>query len=503
MHTRTDQRAYDIVEPYPPAMVESLRAVGYDLPMAVADLVDNSITAGARSLNVIFHWDGDASMIAIVDDGAGMTEERLIDAMRVGSSDPTEVRDKHDLGRFGLGLKTASFSQCRRVTVHTKSSRKKIATRCWDLDYVKQTKQWRILRTGTTQSDHFKLEIGTSGTVVIWEKLDRVVRDAQVDNPRHHDLFNERAALVEQHLGMVFHRFMSGIRSIKFCINGRPIKPWDPFLQNHEATQHPDSQSLSIGPDRVQVDCFILPHHSKLTPKEHADVAGPNGWLAHQGFYVYRNRRLLVPGDWLGLGVRKEEHYKLARIRVDLSNTMDDLWEIDVKKNTARVPVSIRKDLANLGRVTRERAVAVYRHRGKVISKGHGPKDSFVWEQRVRHGKISYHLNREHPLVNRVLERSGAERSATIALLRLIEESIPVPLIVLTSAEKPDQGSTPFEYTPSSEIYSVMTELFLALVASGLNKEEALRKLRSMEPFDRFPEYVQNLPATLEAKGAQ
>src|SRR5262245_27379490 len=199
---KKDEDTYDIVEPYAPAMIESLRSVGYDLPMAIADLVDNSITAEARSVNVIFHWNGDDSVIAIEDDGAGMTEEQLVDAMRVGSADPTAMREKHDLGRFGLGLKTASFSQCRLVTVHTKSARKKIATRCWDLDYVRETKQWRIRKIGTAQAEHFKREIGASGTVVIWEKLDRIVKGTHVDNPRDLDIFNERAAAVEKHLGM-------------------------------------------------------------------------------------------------------------------------------------------------------------------------------------------------------------------------------------------------------------------------------------------------------------
>jgi hypothetical protein len=348
-----------------------------------------------------------------------------------------------------------------------------------------------------------KKSIGASGTVVVLEKLDRIVRGTDVNNARDRDIFNERAASVEQHLGMVFHRFMTGTRPGRFMINGRPVKPWDPFLENHDATQHPDSQRLAVGNGRVQVDCFVLPHHSKLSPQEHIEAGGPYGWLAHQGFYIYRNDRLLIPGHWLGLGVRKEEHYKLARICVDLPNTMDELWGIDVKKNTAKVPVSIQKDLMNLGRVTREKAVLIYRHRGQVVTREHGARDAFVWEQRVKHGKIFYRLNRDHPLIHWVLAENPDRKSSITALLRLIEESIPVPLIVLTSAEKPDQGATPFEQAPSSEIYSVMIELFLALRGSGLSDKEAIRKLHSMEPFDRFPEYVENLPETLKAKGIQ
>ncbi len=299
---------------------------------------------------------------------------------------------------------------------------------------------------------------------------------------------------------MVFHRFMKGPGRIRFTINGGELRPWDPFLEEHEATQHPDSHPLALRGETIPVDCFVLPHHSKLTAEEHAAAAGPQGWLAHQGFYIYRNRRLLVAGDWLDLGVRKEEHYKLARIRVDLPNTLDDLWHIDVRKSTAKVPVGVRRELSGIGRVTREKAVAVYRHRGKVINRAHGPKETFVWEQKVRHGKISYRVNREHPLIAGLLEEAKPHRNTIKALLRLVEETVPVPLIVLTSAEKPDQAASPFEAAPSSEIYAVMIELFTALRRSGLSERQAIEKLRMMEPFDRFPEYVENLPETIKAQ---
>jgi hypothetical protein len=495
------EQEYDIVEPYAPAMIESLRAVGYDLPTAVADLIDNSISACATQIDLIFEWNGEESVICVADNGLGMDESHLIRAMRIGSTDPTETREKNDLGRFGLGLKTASFSQCRAFTVHTKTEGGGIATRRWDLDYVRETKGWRILKAGTTTSLRFAGGIRKSGTVVVWEKLDRVVGGTAVDNPRDRDVFNERVESVEKHVAMVFHRFIRGTRRIRLTVNGRPVAPWDPFLEDHNATQHPDSHDLKLRGEKIAVDCFILPHHSKLSAEQHADAAGPRGWLAHQGFYIYRNSRLLVPGDWLDLGVRKEEHYKLARIRVDIPNMLDDLWDIDVKKSTAKVPGGIRRELTGIGRVTREKASDVYRHRGKVVHRTHGPKETFVWEQKVKHGKIFYHVNRDHPLIARLLAEAKPYRSTIKALLRLVEETVPVPLIVLTSAEKPDQAATPFESAPSSEIYNVMIELFLALKHSGLSERQAIGKLHTIEPFDRFPEYVENLPDTLKAQG--
>jgi hypothetical protein len=494
------EREYDVVEPYAPAMIESLRAVGYDLPTAVADLIDNSISAGASQVDLIFEWNGEESAICIADNGRGMDESQLIQAMRVGSTDPTETRAETDLGRFGLGLKTASFSQCRAFTLHTRATGGDIATRQWDLDYVRETREWRVIKSGTATSLRFAERIRNSGTVVVWEKLDRIVKGITVDSARDRDVFNERAEAVERHLAMVFHRFVAGTGRIFLTINGRQIAPWDPFLEHHDATQHPDSHILKLRGERIAVDCFILPHHSKLSTEEHAEAAGPRGWLAQQGFYIYRNSRLLVPGDWLDLGVRKEEHYKLARIRVDIPNTLDDLWDIDIKKSTAKVPLGIRRELAGIGRVTRERAADVYRHRGKVVHRTHGPKDTFVWEQRVKHGKIFYRVNRHHPLVAQLLEDATEYRRAIRALLRLVEETVPVPLIVFTSAEKPDQAAAPFESAPSTEIYNVMFELYLSLRKSGLSERQAISKLHCIEPFDRFPEYVENLPETLKAQ---
>ena len=140
---------YEISAPKPSALVESLRSVGYSLPTAIADILDNSITAHAKNVWIDFHWDGPDSRIAIVDDGDGMDEATLTDAMRPGSANPLDSRKADDLGRFGLGLKTASFSQCRKVTVWSRQTKAHLAGRCWDLDYVADHDEWRLLKAST------------------------------------------------------------------------------------------------------------------------------------------------------------------------------------------------------------------------------------------------------------------------------------------------------------------------------------------------------------------
>ncbi|OYV05578.1 MAG: ATP-binding protein, partial [Verrucomicrobiales bacterium VVV1] len=136
----------DVVPPHAASLAEALRAFSYELPTAIADLVDNSISARAKHIWVDFHWDGSDSVIVITDDGAGMSEEKLVAAMRPGSQSPLEKRQPHDLGRFGLGMKTASFSQCRRVTVRSKQVPRKSATRCWELDYLMKVGIWKLQR---------------------------------------------------------------------------------------------------------------------------------------------------------------------------------------------------------------------------------------------------------------------------------------------------------------------------------------------------------------------
>ncbi len=150
---------YEIATPRPGALIESLRSIGYDLPTAVADIIDNSLTASARQVDIVFHWAGANSWICILDDGIGMPDRKLFEAMRPGSQNPLQTRSSNDLGRFGLGLKTASFSQARRLTVITKTTRGSIAVREWDLDYVEREDEWRLLKEPTIDIKAWKAQL--------------------------------------------------------------------------------------------------------------------------------------------------------------------------------------------------------------------------------------------------------------------------------------------------------------------------------------------------------
>lgn len=482
---------YDRAEPRAEAMIHSLRAFGYDLGAAVADLIDNSIAAGARDIRLEFLWDGAASTFSITDDGRGMGEAELVEAMRPGCRSPLEERDPTDLGRFGLGLKTASFSQCRKLTVGSKRSGGNVAARCWDLGYVQACCDWRLLRVRSSAFAEraAKLNGQASGTVVLWEDMDRVVGGASVASKADHDLFLERVDGVFRHVAMVFHRFLQRPNAPSISINGRPVAAWDPYLTGEPATQLLTAEALRIFGKRLKVSPYVLPHHSRLDPETHARAGGPRGWTAQQGFYVYRNDRMLVAGDWLGLGMRKEEHYRLARIMLEIPNSMDAEWELDVKKSVARPPAALRPSLKRIASLTCARAAEVYRHRGKLLARSASRDYVYMWLRKARKDTTSYSINREHPLVRELLRLPGA-RGKLGALLRLVEETVPVPMIAIDQAEQPDKHSEPFQHVASREIRELMGEVYRSLRASGSSPAEAKGTLVRMEPFDRYPDLV-------------
>lgn len=476
------------------AMIESLRAVGYSPQTAIADLIDNSIAAHATNVLVTFWWDGSSSWVSVSDDGDGMGPAQLTEAMRPGTMGPLEQRRPEDLGRFGLGLKTASFSQCRRLTVASKPAGEAVSIRCWDLDFVAETNRWRLLTKASADS-LARIEgslSGSHGTVVLWECLDRMVGDVHVDNFKAHARFLEMVDLVDSHLGMVFHRYLSGSApklSISVDCGSGPqaVQPWDPFMEDHPATFCTPEESEILPGGRVKLRGYVLPHKSKLSDEEHRSGGGPEGWNARQGFYIYRNNRLVVAGSWLGLGQdrpwTREEHYKLARLRLDIPNTMDLLWHLDVKKSDARPPGEIREWLKSRALVVRSQAKNVFSHRGAIGPRKKGPQLPSIWKPVTIDGHPAYRIDRTHPLAERV--RSACEDTEAFrAMLAMLEQTVPVQRIWLDMAEQPDMPAGPFEFSPDDELLDVAKAMFAALIENkGLTEDQAREHMRGLEVF--------------------
>jgi hypothetical protein len=480
------------------AMLEALRGLGYSTAAALADIIDNSVSAGAKEVRVDFAWDGPTSRITILDDGRGMNDAELESAMRLGDKNPLDARATHDLGRFGMGLKTASFSQCRRLTVATVKEGEESCLR-WDLDELAADPEggWLLFEGPARGSKSFisGLKGKKSGTQVLWETMDRVVTTGYTS-----DTFHDLIDTVESHLAMVFHRLLQGPRAkLKLLLNGRPVMPWDPFMSGHPAkpwTSPITNHSTAYG--TVSVQCHVLPHRDKLTIAEFEANAGPEGWTAQQGFYVYRNERLLVAGGWLGLGNsrawNREEAHRLARIRLDIPNTADAEWKIDVRKSTARPPVSLRPWLTLLAENTRERARRVFAYRGTPApAQGNTPIEQAWRVERVKAG-MRYRIDETHPSVTAVLASAGALQPLIRSMLRVIEETVPVQRIWLDTAENKETPRTGFEGEPNAAITEVASVLFDDLIErKGLSVEEARKAMLRTEPFQKYPALVAKL----------
>lgn len=476
-------------EPEASSMIETFRAIGYSIHAAIADIIDNSVSAGAKKIWVDFEWKGAETWLSIKDDGTGMDNEELIQAMRPGSRNPNEERGSKDLGRFGLGLKTASFSQCRKLTVLSRKADLNLVYWTWDLDYVSQTGKWELIDYIPSGFNNWFGE-SESGTVVVWNDLDRLVKNLKEDDKTALDKFLHIMESVKKHLAMVFHRFMENSR-IKIYFQQRQIAPWNPFLIDDSATQKLPEEPLQNS--MVRIRGFVLPHKSKLTEDEFKKAEGPGGWNEQQGFYIYRNERMLLAGHWLGM-FRKEEHYKLARIMVDIPNNLDAEWQIDIKKSVARPPIGLRDQLKAYASNVRSKAVEVYRHKGRVLQRKYASiQFQPVWQEKQRHGKRFYEINRDHPYLQSLLEGGIHKASDLFNLLRFIEETVPVPLITIKESEQPELQGQPFEEADQEPVRQAIKKMYERLTGDGKSGDQAKAIILTIEPFNLFPHFVETL----------
>ncbi|MEU3081075.1 ATP-binding protein [Streptomyces albidoflavus] len=483
--------AYDLAPPEPVGMVASLSSLGYSLPDAIADLVDNSVSAKAGTIDVEFTWDGRASWVAVVDDGHGMSEEALVTAMTVAARWSATDRTSTDLGRYGVGLKSASFSQCRLLTVCTAEADGPWRSRTWDLDVVEQTGEWRLLRRPPAEAEKAleQLTAGRSvGTIVLWHRIAGYRGIAAADRRTQRQFYDE-AEKVRSHLGLVFARFLTGSAALTLRVTSLPVEPWDPFLSSHPSVMHHPVENLPLEGHKVRVKPFILPGLQRLTPAEAERAGGPKGWLRQQGFYVYRRNRLILAGSWLGIrGLRREERYNLARIAVDIPAETDAQWQVDVRKATVVPPVALRQHLQRIARTVRSAAAETVRNRGQIAARQRAENLSFAWSVRRDENTVHCRINRKHPMIQAVLREGGGDPANIRALLRLLEETVPVPALRVLhetdTADDPEPFGGPGKAT--EEATKVAQCMFDVLVTQGRSPDEARQVIRTMQPFDQL-----------------
>ncbi|RUS48855.1 ATP-binding protein [Cohnella sp. AR92] len=472
--------------PNAPVLMEATRAIGYSIETAVADIIDNSVTAHATEVHIMFFPIGNP-YVAIMDNGSGMNEDEIKNAMRYGSKNPLDTRASGDLGRFGLGLKTASMSQCRRLTVISKKNDAIVGAQ-WDLDFIESTNDWSLkLLDSDDVADipHIdQLKEKVTGTLVVWQALDRLsLGDANFDQT-----MGKYMDLVREHLSLVFHRYLAGeqgIKKIEIFMNNVKLEPIDPFLSS-KSTQVMADESISIEGHKVMVRPYTLPHISQLSESDISMLGGKDGLRKLQGFYVYRNKRLLVWGTWFRL-MRQGDLSKLARVRVDIPNSLDYLWTLDIKKSIAVPPEAVRRNLAGIIGKISESSKRTWVFRGK---KETDESKIHIWNRvKARQGGIFYEINRDHPLVEAV-SSNAANKQLVEKLLQQIERSLPLNQLYIDLTN--DERIVNENEVSQSDLSNLLEQL-LAGCRDVKEREMMLKRLASTEPFNQQPELLRDL----------
>jgi hypothetical protein len=409
--------------PQPSALVASLRSIGYTLETAIADIIDNSITAKAKKVSIRFAWNQGDPWLAIIDDGYGMSKKDLLSAMRFGSKDPTIIRDPSDLGRFGMGMKTASISQCRKLTVLSKTNGMVSATE-WNLDALSSDYQsgWLLIslddedilqdnRLSSLLQSH--LSNVESGTIVLWRNLDVLLQgENQIQNENAFN--NLLGKQVQKHISTTFHRFLSpnsGYSKLTIDFNAGLLEGFNPFGRPSPKRQELSEEVINLPQGKIHIQPYILPHKNKIPIKEYESNGGDEGYLYNQGFYVYRNRRLILKSTWFRL-IKKQVSTQLIRVRIDIPNSLDHLWSINVNKSEVSPPVVVKNRLKTLIGEISDKGKRVYKQRAVTLQN----KTKFpIWKRVLKeNNKVKYAVNDEHPLIQSVLNEVAEDKQKLI-----------------------------------------------------------------------------------------
>lgn len=472
------------------SLMMSMRALGYSVEASIADLVDNSIAAEAETIGIEFAATPEP-YLAVIDDGFGMDRQTLIEAMRFGSADPRIERHGNDLGRFGLGLKTASLAQCRKVTVLTIHEGELNAAE-WDLDECEKRGTWWLScpDPDLAAPEHAaRLRTEGKGTVVLWRELDRLIPEPTV---RSEAALDDALSGVPDHLGFTFHRFTDsrGPKPLRIAVNNRDVPQFDPFLEGHPRGQKLHAESFTIDGHKVEVTPFVLPFPSRLSDAELQKAGGRESVKGGHGFYIYRGNRLVVPGGWFRI-VPSDELVRLARVKVDVPTQLDHLWKVDIRKTVLEPPKELRRNLRRIVGDASKRSRRVYQFRG---NRQQGERHRPVWARFTgRDSAAQWRVDREHPVVRAL----ASENANTVEqLLRLIENSLPVHDIhVHLANDVPVADEARFK---EQELEALAQRLVDSMGDDHEARRALIAGLPDIEPFSRDIEMAERIAARLE-----
>ena len=435
------QLDFEDVTPKPEDLIKSIAEQGYRLETAIADLIDNSISAGADRIEVLVETGKRPFTMFIADNGKGMDLETLKAAMRFPSSSIEAVRVKKDLGRFGLGLKTASFSQSRHFTVLTrKSEQEQFQGRTWDVELLRK-KGWALKVESQPEIEELLAQYSSASashlgefdesfnarTIVIWRGLYKF-EDYIAEQDCADVLKSELTEVTKGHLSLVFHRFMEKPgNTLRLRLNNIEVKPFNPFPPKADGLRRLHLKNRTIGADAIKVEGFVLPTKS-------IDEAGLSGseWAPKgktlmdlEGIYIYRADRLIVYGGWLGLTGRSQR-MQLARMRVEIGNSADHLLHLNVAKSQVEMPHDLRAGFKQYIAELRTEAEREYHNRTiRSFESESGPRSRpFIIVQATNKG-AQMQVNLEFPLIEELLQALPDNQKGRLkAVLRIFNTEL-------------------------------------------------------------------------------
>lgn len=479
-------------------LLPALQKIGYKHVDAVADLIDNSIYAQASKINVKFEWnDGKDPEIIIIDNGCGLSYDDLIQAMNI-SSDQTAERSDTDLGRFGMGLKTASLSLGNRMTVITKRDGILSDAR-WDIDSLRQVENngsvehgWVISVENEDEKTQYwrkNLDTLSSGTVLLIDNLDLDISSQYIDTAMKK--FNKLKQDVVHHLSITFHRFIEDKENgVEIQVDGDAVPSWNPIYPGSEELEPEDT---TFDGYKYVIKKYVLPSPLHLTEEEERDAAGKRGWRQNQGIYVYRNRRLIVGGSWLTY-VKKDSAYNLARIVVDIPAKHDQLWKIDIKKSQVFVPDFMDNKFRRAVRECTWTAAKRWNSRGPYSKRKSNQKYiGAVWAQKA-YPANGYCIDRSNPLLREIMnEVTESTQKKLRSYLTLVENCYPSLQAALLDARVAESEPTPISDDELQSVLSDVRELISTLKKSKIPEEEIMRLLKELANFRQYMKEIEEM----------
>jgi hypothetical protein len=477
-------------------LMGAMRSMGYSFEAAVADIIDNSISANASNITIKFPFDPANCFISILDDGIGMSNELLFHSMKYGSNSSEDERNENDLGRFGLGMKAASLSQCKILTVASKHNGK-ISAYQWNYDLILDQKEWLVIELDELEiSQLFEIQAlksNKTGTLVIWEKFD--ILEKSFGNV--FTCLNDYKIKIINYLSLIFHRFLNDNnekKRLNIFVNNHKLKGYDPFLENHKKTNLRQEFNLAIldskGIERfVSVQPYVLPYQKDLTKNDLDSLGGISNLRTKQGFYIYRNLRLIIWGTWFGLP--RNELTKNARIRVDIPNTLDDIWNIDIKKQNASIPKSIKNSLTKAVSEIMDFSIRIQNHRGRLASINDDM--DYIWNRiEGREDKFMYTINRDSNIFRLLRDHVDEEAMNRFDMvLEEIEKSVPYQQIYIDISQNIVDESDDAERLKDIENKGFMWVTHV-VDFGDLTCTQAIEQLFKSEPFCKHPELKPN-----------